>query len=230
MLCEKCGAELPQDAAFCEQCGTPVASKLPSITKGQDGKFRWQREINLLKDPTIVVTVLKITVLSTLVPLAVTIIAAMLEGSLAKDLPWILRLFFMVVGIVTGLTAFGYYLVFVPFRGAAYPVVFEMDDKGINHLEMPKRQDRAALLAWLGILAGIMAGSPSAVGANLIASSRKQLYTDFKQVRKIHVYPKRNLIKLTASNMTRNLIFAPPGELQFVLQHIASRSPKASIK
>lgn len=192
----------------------------PGIRQDQDGTYRWLVEINLLKDTTIPFTVWKILLLSCLVPLALTVVLALAEGNLTEHLFPIFRLFGLAATIVTVLVAVGYYLVFIPIRGMRYPVVFEMDPKGIRHMQMPKSQDKTELLAWLGILAGALAGNPAVVGTNLLAASRKQLYTEFKKVRKIDVDRRKKVIKLVASDMTRNLIYASQEDFEFVQEWI----------
>lgn len=201
----------------------PEASELavtPGIRQDLKGKYRWMIEINLLQDTTIPLTVWKILLLCCLAPLTLTIILAIAEGNLTAHLFSIFRLFGLLAAIMTALVVIGYYLVFIPIQGVRYPVVFEMDQKGICHLQMPKSQDKTELLAWLGILAGALAGNPTVVGANLLATSRKQLYTEFSKVRKIHVDSRKKIIKLIASDMTRNLIYASREDFAFVQEWI----------
>lgn len=202
----------------CEQGGEKGSAK--ALFCDQDGAYRWLVEINLLTDTTIPFTVWKILLLCCLVPLALIIMLALVEGNLTEQLAPIFRLFGLAIVIMTALVVIGYYLVFIPIRGSRYPVVFAMDQKGIRHMQMLQSQDKTELLAWLGILAGALAGSPAVVGANLLAASRTQLYTEFKKVRKIYVDRRKRIIKLVASDMTRNLIYTSPADFAFVQEHI----------
>ncbi|CQR74102.1 hypothetical protein SOV_22210 [Sporomusa ovata DSM 2662] len=241
LFCEACGtrlaltatAEVKDDAPPEEKHSVyaepdlpenmPEASALamsPGIRQDQHGTYRWLVEINLLKDSTIPLTVWKILLLCGLLPLVLMIILAIVEGNLTENLVSIFSLFGLVAAIMTALVAIGYYLVFIPIRGVRYPVVFEMDKKGISHIQMPKKQDNTELLAWLGILAGALAGNPTVVGANLLATSRKQLYTEFNKVLKIQVDRRKKIIKLIASDMTRNLIYSSQEDFEFVQEWI----------
>lgn len=241
VFCEACGTRLTppataagkNDASPEEKHGLDAESGLPEhgseasalaatpgIRQDPDGTYRWLVEINLLKDTTIPLTVWKILLLCCLAPLALTVVLAVAEGNLTEQLIPIFRLFGLAAAIMTVLVLVGYYLFFIPLRGIHYPVVFEMDQKGIRHIQMPKRQDKTELLTWLGILAGALAGNPTVVGANLLAASRNQLYTEFKKVRKIHVHRRKKIIKLIASDLTRNLIYVSPEDFAFVQEHI----------
>lgn len=158
-----------------------VLSVTPGIRQGPDGTYRWLVEINLLTDTTIPFTVWKILLLSCLVPLTLTVVLAMAEGNLLASLFPLFRLFGRAVAVMTALVAIGYYLVFIPIRGTRYPVVFAMDQKGIRHMQMPNRQDKTELLAWLGILTGALAGNPAAVGASLLAASAHSFTPNLKR-------------------------------------------------
>jgi hypothetical protein len=135
-----------------------------------------------------------------------------------------------ILAIVLALFAIGYYLVFVPIMGNRYHILFEMDEVGIRHVEMPSSVKRTELISLMGVLAGMAAGSPTAVGANLLAGSRKQMYTKFKDVRKIVVYGKKSVIKLISRDLTRNLIYTKPSNFEFIKRHILSHCSDAPVK
>lgn len=241
LFCEECGTRLTPSGKPAKKSDVPPEERydagaepgLPgnrpetsalAVTSGirQDpkGKYRWMLEINLLKDITIPLTVWKILLLCGLVPLTLIIVLAIVEGNLTENMFPIFSLFGLVAAIMTALVVIGYYLVFIPIQGIRYPLVFEMDQTGICHMQMPKNQDKTELLAWLGVLAGALTGNPTVMGANLLAKSRKQLYTEFKKVRKIHVDRRKKIIKLIASDMTRNLIYASQEDFAFVQEWI----------
>lgn len=255
-FCEQCGGRVPDAIQFCEECGAPfvpaeaagmtehlpiaegsegkellpgsqeVAAGESEIRQGTDGTYRWMVEINLLKDTTIIFTVCKILLLACLVPLTLTIFLAVVEGNLMKNWLPLLELFGLAVGIVMAVTFIGYYLVFIPIQGTRYPVVFEMDRKGIRHIQMPKSQDKTQVISWLGIMAGLLAGNPTVVGSNLLAAARKQFYTPFKKVKKIEVDRQKKIIKLVDSDMGRNLIYSSGEAFQMVQEYIINHCSK----
>lgn len=197
-----------------------------NFSKGPDGKYRWIYEINLWKDTAIPLLVLKILLLAALFPPVLLLVLSLAEGNFARTLPGAARVYLLLAGIMAGLLAVGYYLVFVPVLGGRYPVVFEMDERGVSHIQMRRGADKTALLSLLGVLAGSAAGNPAAVGANLLAGARRQMHTDFKNVRKVTVFEKKRLLRLVCSDMTRNLIYTEAVDFDFVRGFILAHCKK----
>lgn len=200
------------------------------LVKGFRGNFRWVYEVRLLSDTMIPLALLKVLLLGCLFPVLLLTVLALAEGDLAKEFFEIVKVYFGLAGIMLGLLAIGYYLVFIPVMGNRYCILFEMNDKEISHIEMKKSVKRTELLAMLGMLAGAAAGNPAVIGANILGYSRKQMNTKFSNVRKIVLFRKRNCLKLISSDMTRNLVYIQAGDYPFVSQFIIERCNNASIK
>ena len=133
----------------------------------------------------------------------------------------------VVVGIIflvmTGLVMLGS-LIYALIMGGKYCVMFEMDEKGINHKQMPKQAKKAQLIASLAAFGGAASGNIGAVGAG-IAASRTHTYSQFDYVRRVKPYPKRNLIKLNGL-LEHNQIYAEKEEFDFVLDFILRHTPE----
>lgn len=113
------------------------------------------------------------------------------------------------------------YLVYAFIMGGQYLVLFEMDEKGVNHVQLPTQARKAGLISGATAAAGLLAGSVTAVGVGL-TSARTSLYSEFSGVRKVQASPGRNLIKVNGL-LSRNQVYAADGDFDFVLDFITSR-------
>lgn len=244
MYCEKCGQVMTAGSRFCESCGAPVhapaaprpvsvaadperahqqATRLasPGVTLGQDGVLRWVHELNMWKNPTVLITVWKVLLLSALAPALLVAVLRIFDGDgLSAALNTLAQVFGIVAAVVTGLMLLAYPLVAI-LNGGRYCVIFEMDGVGIRHIQMRSQFRRSQVLAALTVLAGAMSGSVQAAGAGVLAGARRSMYTAFSDVRSVRAIENRHVIHL-ASKLARNQVYADPADFAFVLQHIAA--------
>ena len=109
MFCPNCGTQIDDNARFCPECGTKTgkadigAAVLPSAPpvrqpaqeppmQGQrvteniylcpDGVYRWAYEYKLMRDPTILITIFKVVVLSVGICIALMLIINFLNARL----------------------------------------------------------------------------------------------------------------------------------------------------
>ncbi len=78
MICAKCGQKYAEGSPFCENCGAPIQSEAigeqstqtdhPGIVMGKDSVLRWVYEMNMWKNPTLVITIWKVLLIAALVP------------------------------------------------------------------------------------------------------------------------------------------------------------------
>ena len=250
MFCANCGAPLPEGARFCASCGAAVSpeEKLPAPRQTQkpapkqftapgrsvsenivlcpDGKYRWVYELNLFTNPTVFVLVWKIFFFIILGIFAFMALLDLIDGDIgrmAENLPFLL---YFLLGM-TALVALGY-LIYAAVMGGKYCVLFEMDGDGINHKQMPRQAEKAALIADLAVLAGLAAGRITTVGVGLNAQ-RTEMYSDFAAVRTVKPFPRRNLIKVN-ERLGHNQVYAAREDFAFVLDYILSHCPNLSVK
>ncbi|NLC14341.1 MAG: hypothetical protein GX768_09915 [Chloroflexi bacterium] len=69
--------------------------------------------------------------------------------------------------------------------GGKYSVIFEMDETGIKHIQLARQYERAQLLSYLSMLAGISSGQVSAAAPGFNAAMKQSTYSKFQQVRAI---------------------------------------------
>jgi hypothetical protein len=198
----------------------------PGITLGVDGVMRWVFELNMWKNPTLVITIWKLLLLAALVPALLVGLLRWVDGDgLAAALATFLQVGGLVAAVVTVLMLLAYPLVAL-LNGGRYCVIFEMDQRGIRHIHMQRQFRRSQALAALTVLAGAVAGNAQTAGAGLLAGARRSLYTAFRDVRRIEPHPGRQVIHL-ATRLTRNQVYAAPEDFDFVLHHIAAQCKPA---
>lgn len=252
MLCSKCGYKVQEDMKFCPGCGAaleqaepeekpkrkrkPSAENMmkagekvtPNIYLCSDGKYRWVYEMNLIKNPTVFVLVWKIFFFILLGIFAMILIVDAVEwGEIFSErfwdnLKW-MGYFMIGMTVVVGLG----YLVYAAIMGGKYIVVFEMDEKGINHIQHPKQVKKAEALAAITTFAGLATGNLSTAGAGM--NVRTEMSTDFSIVRRVKTYPRRHLIKLDGL-LEHNQVYAEKEDYEFVKKYIFEHCTEAKKK
>ena len=249
MYCESCGKNIPDESRFCEYCGSKViteseiyskAAELSdvkveemvmeeeimiskNITKSAAGSYNWMYEFSLWKNPAILITSYKVLLISSLFPALLMFFLA-LEDGIINSFQVLLSVLGIVVAALTVLLAIAYVVLGFSYGGKYY-VLFKMDDKGVNHIQLDKQYKKAQALGFLTALIGVSSGNISAAGAGLLGASRKNLYTNFKKVKYIKIYNKKNTIYLNES-LIKNQIYATKEDFQFVKQFILENCPK----
>lgn len=250
MFCENCGKKRIANEAFCEGCGHPL-SKIESneeaaiseeikvdsaevktneapqeshgnITiKGTD--MQWMYEFSFWKNPAILITSAKVMLLALFVPAIFMFFISLSDG------------FIDAIRLSTTIFAYGAIgmailliiaYVFVGFLyGGKYYVLFKMDDKGVNHIQLDKQYKKAQALGYLTALIGLSSGNLTTAGSGLMAATKQSLYTSFKKVKSIKVAKSRNTIYLNET-LSHNQVYVANEDFDFVLEHILNNCPK----
>lgn len=234
MHCTACGSKRPEGGGFCENCGArvdpQVSDNMPE-TPADEAVRRWLYEMNLWKNPTVVITAFKVLALAALAPSLLMLVLGIVEGD---GLLAALTVFAKVYGIilmVLCLLLLPAYILIAVLNGGRYCVIFEMDAQGVRHTQLQKQYDRAKALGIITALAGAAAGNPTAMGAGLLAASKQSSYSRFQNVRSVTVHERRRVIYLTTRDMVRNQVYAESDSFQAVVDHILSHvSKKADVR
>jgi hypothetical protein len=241
MICPKCGQKSPEDSRFCEHCGAPLGEKLPNkemsyqqsnqqvspgVVMGKDGVLRWVYEMNMWKNPTLVITIWKVLLLAALAPALLVFFLNLGDGIGSAFLAFV-KIMGIVAGIVTGLMLLAYPLVAI-MNGGLYCVIFEMDDKSVKHIQMQKQFQKNQLLSMVVILAGVMTGNIQATAAGMLAGSKQSTLSSFEKVKSITVNEKRHVIYVN-EKLTHNQVYADAGDFEFIKNTIISRCKKAKV-
>ena len=184
-----------------------------------DGKYRWVYEMNLLKNPTIFLTVLKVMMISVGIVWLFGLVIGLGNMSLDYFLFWT-KLTGIMIGIFFVLTIIGV-LITAAVLGK-YVVLFEMDENEVTHIQMPRQVKKAEVIGLITALVGALAKSPTRMGAGMLAASKTKSTSVFANVRRVKARRRLNLIKVNQL-LDKNQIYVADEDFDFVYNYIKSR-------
>ena len=192
------------------------------IKKYDDGSYRWVYEFDMLKNPIILLTVLKIFLI---VLVGIWVVFSLFRigndgffGAFALQT----RELLIPAAILFGLSIMAY-IILACIYGWKYCVLFEMNETGIRHIQMEKQYKKAQALGWLTAMAGAAAGKPGMAGTGLLAATKNEQATEFSKVKRMRSFKAFHTIKLD-SLLNHNQIYAEPENVNFVLEYISKRT------
>ncbi|RYQ27390.1 hypothetical protein [Bifidobacterium pseudolongum] len=196
-----------------------------NIKKCDDGTYRWVYEFDMLKNPIILLTVLKIFLI---VLVGIWVMFGLFRigndgfvGAFALQTKELL----IPAAILLGLSIVAY-IILACIYGWKYCVLFEMNETGIRHIQMEKQYKKAQAIGWLTVMAGAAAGKPGAAGTGLLAATKNEQATEFSKVKRMRALKAFHTIKLDGL-LNHNQIYAEPEDYEFVLDYISKRIPKS---
>ena len=216
------GQGAPGRSAPAPSQGQPVSR---NIFLCPDGKYRWVYEMNLLKNPTVFLLVWKIFFF---IVLGIFAFVAIIDAGDQSDFWWdgfleLAKIFGYILAGMTALVGVSC-LLYAAMMGGKYCVIFEMDEHGVNHKQLPSQAKKARVIAGLTVLAGAASGNLSTVGAGL-GAARTEMYSEFAKVRKVKAYPRRHVIKVN-ERLNHNQVYAAKEDFAFVESFIRAHCPQ----
>lgn len=238
MYCSKCGKQLPDNAKFCDECGTKVElveSKISDALKGQkvtenivlgtDGKYHWYYEFKLMKNPTILFLLWKIFFWIFIGIWAMLVIFDLFGGRLdMDDFLNISKTFLLVLVGFEAFVAFGYFI-YALLQGFKYCVLFEMDDHGVTHTQMQKQFKKAQAISFVTMFLGVYAGKPGVVGTGILAATKQSMSSSWSSVKSVEIIRKHDVIKVN-ERLNKNQVYALPEDFPFVEEFIKNHVGK----
>lgn len=192
----------------------------------EDGKYHWMYDLNMLKNPAVLIDVFKVFGITLLIMgCFLFIIQACENGINAEGLGFVLMLMGSIAGILVVLVLLGY-LLYAAMSGWTYTVHFIMDENGVVHEQSPKAKKVGERIGFLTMLAGLLARKPGVMGSGMLAASRTTMSTDFSKVRKVKAIRWMNTIKVNEP-FGKNRVYVADDDFDFVYNYISSRCPKA---
>ena len=194
-----------------------------------DGKYRWYYEFPMMKNPTLLFTVWKVLGLAFFIVWLFIFLISLGDvlsygfGSILKFTGAFLLLFLFFMGL--GLIA---YIFLAAVYGWKYIVLFEMDEKEIAHIQMPKQFDKAQAMGWVTALAGLAGKSLPAMGAGVLAASKNSSTSVFADVKEVKGVRQQHTIRVNQM-LNRNQVYADDPDYDFVWNFITGRCPQAKI-
>lgn len=192
------------------------------ITLGEDGIYRWTYHMNLIKNPSIFLLVLKV-LLGTCVGIWVvmTPILCIVDESWDPLVNgW--KTIGIVFAIIFGLTLIGY-LVYAMIMGGFYIVDFTMDDKELVHTQVPRQQEKARKVGVATAVVGVLAKNPTTVGIGMTSGTKMSSTTEFHRLKKVIVRRRRHVIKLVGGG--HNEAYAVTEDMDWLCDYIRAHCP-----
>ncbi len=210
------------------QAGEPVLEHkvADSIYLCPDGMYRWVYEFNMLKNPTLLFTIWKLVAFAFFLVYCFVLFVCLVTDSfygMETFLP-LTKVFSILILVFLGIGSLAY-LILSGIYGGKYCVIFEMDEKGINHKQMDQQLEKSQALGWLTTLAGAASGNLTVMGTGMLAATRSSLYSDFSTVRRVK--PNRMLHVIRVNGLlVHNQVYAEGEDFDFVLDYIRQHTGK----
>ncbi|MBQ3302626.1 MAG: hypothetical protein IJH04_10890 [Eggerthellaceae bacterium] len=202
---------------------------MSAIVQDDKGVYRWAFEFNLWRNPTILATVLKVFVIIVLAVGSINfllLVPDLIGGTLYSwQVEGAFRWCGVMLAIMAVLCLIGY-AVYATIMGGKYCAVFKMDEKGVEHRQLPKQFEKAQVIGALNVIAGLAGGKPSQVGAGILAASRDSSYSSFGAVTSIKGSRRLQVIKVNEPLM-KNQVYVEPEDYDFVFDYIVAHCPNA---
>ena len=198
----------------------------PGIVMGKDGVLRWVYEMNMWKNPTLIITIWNILLLVALFPAILMFLLSLGDG-IGSAFVTMLKIYIMVAVIITVLMLLAY-LVVILVNGGQYCVLFEMDKNGVKHIQMHKQYKRNQVLSMITVLAGIATGNVQTTAAGVMAGTKQSIYSEFDKVKEVKIRQKRNVIFLN-QNFSHNQVYANNEDFLYVSDFIIKQCRKAKV-
>lgn len=200
-----------------------------AIKIGKDGVIRWVYEVNMWKNPVILITITKVVVLCSMFPALLVSVGTLFDGDgLLLAITLFIKTTALVTAILGGLMIITYPIMII-INGGKYCVVFEMDEKGINHIQMQKQFKKNQTISMITILAGTLSGNVQTTAAGLLSGSKQNLYCSFSKVKTVAINKKRHVIYVNET-LNRNQVYVDTADFDLVKDYIIKHSTNAKIK
>jgi len=189
----------------------------------QDGKYRWRYELNMIKNPVIMITVFKIFLYVSLAMILVFGLIFYIQDHNFDGAIMMLKVTGVVLGIFFVLTIISAAILNALF-GGSYVARFEMDEHSVKHLQLNEQSNKAQKLGFLTFLVGLFAKRPSVAGAGMLSMAKTPSVSNFKNVRRVRGRRWLHTIKVNQL-LDRNQVYVTDEDYDFVLDFIKSHCP-----
>lgn len=223
-----------KQAAESHDSETVIAGKrvTENIYLCPDGKYRWVYEYKMLKNPTILITVMKVLLLSFAIVIGFMALVNLISGDFrywtSSDFLSFSRAFLILLLVFLALGVVSYFIL-AGIYGWTYQVLLTMDEDGVEMKQMQKAFRRSQAIGWLTAAAGVATGNIGRVGTGILAATKNSSTSVFQHVRKVKSVRRRDVIYVNQL-LEHNQIYAEDEDFDFVEKFIKDRCPKAKMK
>jgi hypothetical protein len=196
-----------------------------------DGKYRWIYEYEMLKNPTILITVMKGLLLSFGIVAGFMVLINLIGGDFRywnrSDYLSFFKGFLIFLLVMLALGAVSY-LILAAIYGWSYQVLLTMDEDGVELRQMKKDFQKSQAIGWLTAAAGLATGNIGRVGTGILAATRDSSTSVFQHVRKVKAVRSRHVIYVNQV-LGHNQVYAEEADFDFVRNFIVEHCPNAKI-
>ena len=192
-----------------------------------DGKYRWYYEFDMLKNPTILITVFKVFGIAVLAVAVFMLLIGLFEGGIAPMDSGQGKILIYLILLLVALVLISY-VILAGIYGWKYLVLFEMDEEKIVHMQQPKQFEKAKAIGWLTIMAGGLTNNltTSAVGLNVMDHNRSEYA--FGKIKSVVAKKSRHVIYMNET-LEHGQIYADDADYDFVVNFISQRCENAKV-
>jgi len=199
------------------------------ITLYPDGKYRWVYEVSMMKNPSILIDVLKVLDISLGFVWLFTLLLNFFDDDLSLEKLWNLTMVFLVLMLVFAVIGIIAYTILAWSYGWKYVILFTMDKKEVVHQQMPRQVKKAQVLEALAALVGGATGNLGMVGTGVLAASRTTSTSTLVNVRKLIPVRWMNLIRVNQL-LQKNRVYIPDEDFDFVYDFLCQNCPNAAYR
>lgn len=176
----------------------------------------WCIDVGLVTEPLMLAAYLKVMVIAAFVMGALLSFLMVLGGNAEAIVP-MLELVGIAMAVIMVLSLFAAVVV----MGNRFSIRFIVDERGVRQLTIDRRASAASTAA---VVVGVLAGSPGATGAGLIAKSQADRSTAWSGIVSVRYHPSRRAISLSNSWRTVMQIFCTPENYEAVAARVAAET------
>ena len=199
------------------------------ITLYPDGKYRWVYEVSMMKNPSILIDVLKVLDISLGFVWLFTLLLNFFDDDLSLEKLWNLTMVFLELMLVFAVIGIIAYTILAWSYGWKYVILFTMDKKEVVHQQMPRQVKKAQVLEALAALVGGATGNLGMVGTGVLAASRTTSTSTLVNVRKLIPVRWMNLIRVNQL-LQKNRVYIPDEDFDFVYDFLCQNCPNAAYR
>lgn len=198
-----------------------------NIQRYPDGSYRWVYELNMYRNPTVLLTIIRVMAASFII-IAILLGTMLLFTEGLSGVWGMLQSLLFVTPIMLVLILLGYFF-YCLIHSGKYIVLFEMSEDGLVHRQYDKQYKKAQIMGALQMLLGAASGDPGAVGRGILNNKKQVMTSSFSYVKKVKGSRRRHVIYINEP-FSYNQAYVADEDYDFVFNYIASRCKKAKIK
>ena len=195
-----------------------------------DGAYRWTYEFDMLRNPTILLTLWKVLGIAFGAVFLFVLLDELIRGAVGSwEKLWGTLKVFLILAAVFFVLSLLSYVILAAIYGWKYQVLFEMTEEQLHHIQMEKQFKKAEAVGWITVAMGLAQGKPSMVGLGLDAAVRDMRTSELKKVQRLRVCRRRHTIYVD-QGMNKNQVYAGEGDFDFVERFLKERCVNAKFK